>query len=103
MKVLEGIPETVYDGNSNQQEQREGTVDWQKIMQNEDPNEALKQIALKVDREGLPVQEMEDRIEEYKRINNVTVDEMAYYPNGDQVVTAELFWQQILLLDDAEE
>lgn len=68
-------------------------MDWQEIMGIKDPNEAMKQIALKVEREELPVQEMEDWIEEYKRLYNVTVDEMAYYPNGEQVVTEELFWK----------
>lgn len=68
-------------------------MDWQEIMKISDPNEAMKQIALKVDREKLPVQEMEDQMEAYKRIHNVTVDEMAYYPNGEQVVTEELFWK----------
>lgn len=68
-------------------------MDWQEIMEIKDPNEAMKQIALKVDREELPVREMEDWIEEYKRIHNVTVDEMAYYPNGEQVVTEEIFWE----------
>ena len=61
-------------------------MDWNEIMMIENPHEALKHMAKKVDEENLPLQGMEDRVEEYARRHGITVDEMAFYPNGGRVL-----------------
>ena len=61
-------------------------MDWKTIMEMEDPHEALKAIAIKIEQENLTVEEMEDRMEEYAERHGISTWEMAYYPDGDQVL-----------------
>ena len=61
---------------------------WMEIMKIENPNQALIAIYEKVDSEMLSLQEMEDMVEMYAEIHGIIVDEMAYYPNGDNVIFA---------------
>lgn len=61
-------------------------MEWDKIMQMDDPHEALKAIEKKIDTDDLSIQEMEDRVEQYAQLHGIEVDEMAYYPNGDSVL-----------------
>ena len=60
--------------------------EWAAIMQMENPHEALKAIAKKIDTENLSIQEMEDRITEYLDLHNIELYQMAYYPNGGLVM-----------------
>ena len=58
-------------------------MDKEKYLQIENPNEALRQISTA---EELSVQEIEDLLQEYARRHGVTLDDMAYYPNGEGVM-----------------
>ena len=68
--------------------------EWAVIMQMENPHEALKAIAKKIDTEGLSIQEMEDRIEEYSQLHNIDTFEMSVYPNGGRVLDPDDFLTQ---------
>ena len=59
---------------------------WSKIMKIQNPNEAMLKIAEKIDRENLSIEKMEDAIFRYARRHRILPDEMAYYPNGDNVM-----------------
>lgn len=61
-------------------------MEWDEIMRMDDPHKALIAIYQKVDEESLPVQEMEDRTEQYAKVHGISTFEMAYYPNGDNVL-----------------
>lgn len=61
-------------------------MDWKEIMELKDPHEAMKEIALKTWVEKLPLEEMVKAKEKYAKIHGIMEEEMAYYPNGDQVV-----------------
>lgn len=61
-------------------------MDWNEIMAIENPHEALKQMAKKVDEENLPIEELEIQPERYAKLHGITVDEMAFYPNGGRVL-----------------
>ena len=51
-------------------------------------NEAYLRLALD---ESLPLDEKEKILMLYEEKHNVTGDEMAFYPNGEQVLTEEMF------------
>lgn len=51
----------------------------EKYLQIKNPNEALQKISTA---EELSVQEIEDLLLEYAEVHGVTIDDMAYYPNG---------------------
>ena len=59
---------------------------WTEIMQIKDPHEALRKIEEKVDKENLPIEEMVNAMEQYVVMHKITVDQMAYYPNGESVL-----------------
>ena len=61
-------------------------MDWDEIMKMDDPHEALKQMVKKVDEENLPIEELEIQPERYAKLHRITVDQMAFYPNGDRVI-----------------
>ncbi len=61
-------------------------MEWKEIMELKDPYEAMKKIALKTWVEKLPLEEMMKATEKYAKIHGITEEEMAYYPNGEQVV-----------------
>ena len=61
-------------------------MDWKTIMEMEDPHEALKAIMAKVEKENLSVEEIEDKADEYANLHGITTWEMAFYPNGEQVL-----------------
>lgn len=68
-------------------------MDWDAIMKIEDPREALKAIVVKVHLEHLPLDEQDEMVERYMEIHNVDDLEMAFYPDGERVVTPELYWE----------
>lgn len=57
------------------------------IMKIENPNEALLAMEKKVETENLNFTEMIEMVEKYTKVHGITSDEMAYYPNGEQVIT----------------
>ena len=61
-------------------------LDWKTIMEMENPHEALKAIAKKIDTENLSIEEMENCVEEYAAVHGIDVDRMAFYPNGGRVL-----------------
>ena len=61
-------------------------MEWEQIMKIENPYEALRQMEKKVDEENLPVEELEIQPERYAKLHGITVDQMAFYPNGDRVL-----------------
>ncbi len=61
-------------------------MNWSEIMEMKDPNEALLKIAETVEREDLPIEEMEKAMFRYAKKHKILVDQMAYYPNGDNVM-----------------
>ena len=62
-------------------------MDWEQIMKMDNPHEALKQIDAKIRRENLSLLEMEEMTEKYASLHNISVAEMATYPNGERVIT----------------
>ena len=66
---------------------------WEEIMEIKNPNEALKQIVEKVIVEDLSLLEQAERTREYERLHDVDSYEMALDPNGESVITLELFWE----------
>lgn len=50
-----------------------------------DPHEALRAIALS---EKLSLEEMEEAVALYAELHGITVEEMSYYPNGENVIQA---------------
>ena len=61
-------------------------MDWSKIMEMKDPHEALKAIMRKARSEMTPLEELEERVEQYANLHGIEVDEMAFYPNGERVL-----------------
>lgn len=59
----------------------------QEIMQIQNPQEAWKAIATS----GLPMDEILSMAQEYAEQNGIEIEEMAYYPNGEQVLSREMF------------
>ena len=55
-------------------------------MKMENPHEALKAIEKKVEAENLPLQELEDRVDQYANLHGIDPVEMAFYPNGERVL-----------------
>ena len=64
----------------------DSVMDWITIIDMENPHEALKAIAKKIDIENLSIQEMEDRITQYLNLHNIDLEDMAFYPNGGRVL-----------------
>ena len=68
---------------------------WKKrmaeIMEMDDPCKAMVEIARLVVKEQLPLEILETAPEEYAAKNKVDVNEMAFYPNGERVVSLETF------------
>lgn len=62
-------------------------MDWNKIMEMKDPHEALKAIMRKAREEMTPLEELEERVEQYANLHGIDVMEMAYYPNGENVLS----------------
>ncbi len=60
----------------------------ERILKIEDPHEAC--IAAATDWE-LPVDQLMAIIELYQDKHHVTANEMAFYPNGERVLTPEMF------------
>lgn len=69
---------------------------WEKqmaeIMELEDPRKAYIELALLVHREQLPLTLWEEKLEEYMKRHNVDAYEMAFYPDGERVVTPDMLW-----------
>ncbi len=63
---------------------------WKEIMSIKDPNKALLEIENKVHLENLSLEEMEDMMEMYAEMHNTTTEQMAYYPNGENVISGPL-------------
>lgn len=61
----------------------------EKILAIEDSHEAY--IAIATDRE-LSMDDMEKIVEKYTEVHNVDDWEMAFYPDGERVLTPDLFW-----------
>ena len=59
---------------------------WDEIMKIQDPHKALLEIERKIREENLPIQDMMDEGERYARIHGITVEDMAFYPDGDRVI-----------------
>ncbi len=55
----------------------------EEIMKIENPHEALIEITSSKERS---IAEMSEMITEYSTLHNITTGEMAYYPNGEQVL-----------------
>ncbi len=66
---------------------------WEEIMEIKNPTEALKQIVEKVVVEELSLVEQEERVREYELLHDIDTYEMSFYPNGERVITLELFWE----------
>lgn len=61
-------------------------MDWNEIMKMQNPHEALKAIMRKAEAEMTPLEEVENRVEQYANLHKIEVDEMAFYPNGEKVL-----------------
>ena len=70
---------------------------WEKklaeIMELKDPRKAYIEIALLVHREKLSMTVAEDAVDEYIKRYNIDEDDMAFYPDGERVLSPELFWE----------
>ena len=68
---------------------------WKKrmaeIMEMDDPRKAMVEITRLVVTEQLPLELLETAPEEYAAKHKVDVNEMAFYPNGERVVSLETF------------
>ena len=60
----------------------------EEIMENKDPHQAL--IAIMTSK-NFDLTEMSQMMEEYAKKYGITTDEMAFYPNGERVITPEIF------------
>ena len=60
---------------------------WDEIMKIKNPNEAMLTMEKKVKAENLHPLDWLEMVEKYMEIHGVTMDEMAYYPNGEQVIS----------------
>lgn len=58
-------------------------MDKEMYLRIKNPNEALLKISTA---EDLSIQEVEDILQEYAKQHGVTLEDMAYYPNGDGVM-----------------
>ena len=76
------------DGGFRRQqlESKEATV--KRLLEIKDPREA--QIAITTSK-NLDLAEISQVLKRYMEIHNVTLAEMAYYPNGEQVLKPEMF------------
>ncbi len=63
---------------------------WDEIMQIENPNEALLKIDEKIVKEYLSIAEMEKQILNYMEKHGVSMEEMAFYPDGRHVIGYQL-------------
>lgn len=60
----------------------------EEVLSISDPNEAYIMLATDVE---IPLEEAEKILEIYQKKYGVTLVEMAFYPNGEKVLTAEMF------------
>ena len=60
----------------------------EQIMQMEDPHEALK--AIMAGSKYLSLTEIFEVVERYLQLHQIDLDKMAFYPNGERVVTLEM-------------
>ena len=60
----------------------------EKILAIADPNQAYKMLSTD---EEIPLDEAEEILELYQQKHGVTLTEMAFYPNGEKVLTEEMF------------
>ena len=58
------------------------------ILSTSNPNEAYLMLATDVE---IPLEEAEKILEMYQKKYGVTSTEMAFYPNGEKVLTEEMF------------
>ena len=69
---------------------------WQeklaKIMEMEDPHKALIEMARLVYQENLSLEILDNAVTAYTEKHNVEEDEMAFYPNGERVLSPEVIW-----------
>ena len=56
-------------------------MDMEKILQIKDPNEAMRQIIMRT----LDMKEAVEAVETYAKHHGIEVDEMAWYPDGENV------------------
>lgn len=61
------------------------------IMEMSDPRKAMVEMATLVHREHLDLTILEEKMDEYAEKHKVDLDEMTYYPNGERVLTPEMF------------
>ena len=61
-------------------------MEWNQIMEMNNPHKALLAIVEKIEVEDLGLVELEDRVQEYAAKHGVTLDEMSFYPNGERVI-----------------
>ncbi|MBR5479533.1 MAG: hypothetical protein IKU84_05090 [Clostridia bacterium] len=39
------------------------------------------------------MEKQEEQIQKYETLHGITPDEMAFYPNGERVISLEYFWE----------
>lgn len=61
------------------------------IMEIKDPRKALIEIMMLVDKENLEPDVLEEAMDEYMAKHGVKLEEMALYPDGERVLTPEMF------------
>ena len=70
-------------------------MEWEQrlteIMEMPDPREAMIEMARLVHRQGLDLTILEQAMQQYATKHNVDPDEMTFYPNGETVLTQDLF------------
>ena len=68
----------------------------QKIMEIPDPNEALIEMLLLTEKEQIDLETLENWMTEYEQKHNLENGnlDMAFFPDGEQVVTSERFEQR---------
>jgi len=49
-------------------------------------------INQKVYSENLLIQDMENMVEKHAKLHSITVNKMAFYPNGERVLNGEMFY-----------
>lgn len=62
-----------------------------KIMEIEDPRKAFIEMVMLIYRENLDLPLLLEAEEEYMAKHGVELEEMAFYPNGERVLTPEMF------------
>ena len=64
----------------------------EEILAISNPNQACLKLVESTQKENLPLDELEKILEAYLKKYNIDLDDMVSYPNGEMVITLEVYW-----------